>query len=218
MKQPPKDARLPAQARREAIVAAALDVFANGSYAGSTTAELARAAGVSEPILYRHFASKRDLYLACLDEAWRQLREAIEAKAAELGAFDGPFAIAQTALGLRRKRAVVPNLWIQALTEAAGDPVIRRRLRRHVREVHGFIADLIRRGQAAGGVERDRDADAEAWIFIAGGLLVSVGDRLGGIVGHDDFTRIAAARYRWLTGREGPNKGTSPAAAPGTFI
>ena len=45
------------------------------SYRGATTAEIAREAGITEPILYRHFGSKRDLYLACLDEAWRQFRE-----------------------------------------------------------------------------------------------------------------------------------------------
>ncbi|MBA3347526.1 MAG: helix-turn-helix transcriptional regulator, partial [Actinobacteria bacterium] len=35
-------------------------MFAAGSYAGATTAEIAREAGISEPILYRHFSSKRD--------------------------------------------------------------------------------------------------------------------------------------------------------------
>ena len=63
-------ARLPAAERRQAIVDAALRVFASGSYSGATTAEIARAAGISEPILYRHFASKRELYLACLEAAW----------------------------------------------------------------------------------------------------------------------------------------------------
>ena len=48
------------------------------SYRGATTAEIAREAGISEPILYRHFGSKRDLYLACLDEAWRSFREGAE--------------------------------------------------------------------------------------------------------------------------------------------
>ena len=65
--------RLPAAARRRAILDAALRVFAAGSYSGATTAEIARAVGVTEPILYRHFASKRELYLACIDEAWRAL-------------------------------------------------------------------------------------------------------------------------------------------------
>ena len=47
-----------------------MKVFSTGSYSGATTAEIAREAGISEPILYRHFASKRELYFACLDEAW----------------------------------------------------------------------------------------------------------------------------------------------------
>ena len=62
--------RLPAAERRLAIIQTALRVFTEGSYRGTTTAEIARAAGVSEPILYRHFASKRDLYLAALDYVW----------------------------------------------------------------------------------------------------------------------------------------------------
>ena len=49
--------RLPAAERRLALVEAAIRVFTDGSYRGTTTAEIARAAGVPEPILYRHFAS-----------------------------------------------------------------------------------------------------------------------------------------------------------------
>ena len=66
--------RMPAAERRLAIVEAAIRVFTEGSYRGTTTAEIARAAGVSEPILYRHFASKRDLYLAALDHVWSEAR------------------------------------------------------------------------------------------------------------------------------------------------
>ena len=192
--------RLPAAERRQAIVDAALRVFVDRSYAGTTTAEIARHAGVSEPILYRHFRSKRDLFFACLDEAWRQLREAWEVKMAQLGASDAVSAIGKTALGLRKERVLLPNLWVQALSEAGSDPVIRKHLRDQMREVHDFVAGTIRSAQAAGGVASDRDPDAEAWIFVAGGLLISVADRLGGVLGHDDFTAIAAQRYRWLTG------------------
>jgi transposase-like protein len=47
------ETRLPAAERRQAIVDAVLRVFVGGSYSGATTAEIAREAGVSEPILYR---------------------------------------------------------------------------------------------------------------------------------------------------------------------
>src|SRR5580765_5745985 len=66
--------RLPAEERRALLLETACRVFSRGSYRGVTTAEIAREAGVTEPVLYRHFASKRDLYFACIDEAWRQVR------------------------------------------------------------------------------------------------------------------------------------------------
>ena len=66
--------RLTAEARRQAVLDTACRVFSRSSYRGATTAEIAREAGISEPILYRHFGSKRDLYLACLDEAWASFR------------------------------------------------------------------------------------------------------------------------------------------------
>jgi TetR/AcrR family transcriptional regulator, transcriptional repressor of aconitase len=58
-----KKHRLSAQARKLAIVKAALPLFARKGYAATTTKELARAAGVSEPLLYKHFPSKEALYL-----------------------------------------------------------------------------------------------------------------------------------------------------------
>lgn len=189
--------RLPAAERRQSIVDAGLKVFSTGSYSGATTAEIAREAGISEPILYRHFAAKRELYFACLDEAWARLREVFEARIGEFGDGDAFRAIARTDRGLR---VLTPSLWIQALTEAGEDPEIARYLREHMREVHGYIAGAARHAQAAGVMAADRDPDAEAWIFMAGGLLVSVADRLQGLLGEDDLARIVAQRLRWLTG------------------
>jgi AcrR family transcriptional regulator len=51
-----------AQERKTAIVKAALPLFARKGYAETTTKDLARAAGVSEPLLYKHFPSKEALY------------------------------------------------------------------------------------------------------------------------------------------------------------
>lgn len=192
--------RLPAAERRSAIVAAALDVFGSGSYTGSTTAEIARAAGVSEPIIYRHFPSKRDLWFACLDEAWRDLRLAIEAKAASIRT-TGALADVDTEKRSPWSNPLLPNLWVQGVTEAADDEVIQRHVRAHVREVHDFVAGMMRDHQAAGAIPADRDPDAEAWIFLAGGLLRSFADRLGGVLGTGEFAAIGRERRRWLSGR-----------------
>ncbi len=192
--------RLPAAERRSAIVAAALEVFGSGSYAGSTTAEIARAAGVSEPIIYRHFPSKRELWFACLDEAWRELRAAIEAKAASV-ARAGALADVDTVKRSPWSNPLLPNLWVQGVTEAAEDDAIQRYVRAHVREVHDFVAGMMREHQAAGAMPPDRDPDAEAWIFLAGGLLRSFADRLGGVLGAGEFAAIGRERHRWLSGR-----------------
>jgi len=191
-------ARLSAPERRAAIVAAALRVFSEGSYAGATTAQIAREAGISEPILYRHFGSKKELYFACLDTVWGELRDSLRVKMDELGPIDAWRELGPSTM--RRLKAVVPNLWMQAITEAGEDPEIRRFVRRHMREVHDFFADALRRLQDAGGIPRDRDPNAEAWVFVGGSLLASFADRLGGLLSEDDFQAIKTQRWRWLSG------------------
>jgi len=92
---------------------------------------------------------------------------------------------------------------VQALTEASDDPEIRKFLKRQMREVHNYVADVIRRSQEAGGVLPDREASAEAWIFLAIGLLGTVGRRVGGLI-QDEFPTIIAQRRRWMSGIDEP--------------
>ncbi|HEV2187949.1 MAG TPA: helix-turn-helix domain-containing protein [Stellaceae bacterium] len=54
--------RLDSDERRKAIVEAAVPLFARNGFAGTTTRELAAAAGVSEALLFRHFPSKQSLW------------------------------------------------------------------------------------------------------------------------------------------------------------
>jgi AcrR family transcriptional regulator len=190
--------RLPAAERRRHLIETAIRVFSDGSYRGTTTAEIARAAGVSEPILYRHFASKRELYLAALDHVWDTARtrwtEVLDAAPdvaagfAEMGR--GHFSVHDCKFQLA-------ELWVQALGEAADDPELRKHLGKHMREVHGFIAAAIRRGQAEGSLHPDRDAEAEAWVFLSGGVFGMVGRRVG-LLGDDEVDRIRAARLAWM--------------------
>jgi len=187
--------RLAAKERRQAVLDTACRVFSRSSYRGATTAEIAREAGISEPILYRHFGSKRDLYLACLEEAWRDFREIAEdAISADPNGCLGAIGDAYMA---KQARIRLIDLWTQALTVASDDAVIAAALRKQVREVHDFLADVIRDGQARGVIHADRDPVAEAWIFVAAGLLATMDGRLGGLLG-DDLGRVRAARRAWM--------------------
>jgi TetR/AcrR family transcriptional regulator len=196
--------RLPAEERRAAVLKTACNTFSRGSYRGTTTAEIAREAGVTEPILYRHFESKRDLYLACLEETWAGVRtmwEEVVAAEADPGLWVA--AMGRSFIESEVARPVISNLWVQALAEASEDEVIRAYMKKHMREVHAYVASVGRRAQAAGAIDAERDIEAEAWIFISLGLL-SMADRVLDGVMLDKWPAIRAARLRWLTGRDQP--------------
>jgi TetR/AcrR family transcriptional regulator len=192
--------RLAAPERRAALLDCGLRVFSQGSYRGTTTAEIAREAGVTEPILYRHFASKRALYLAVLEESWSRLRAYWERAVEEEP--DPRFwvsAMGRAYFAAEDPKVQCAELWVQALTEASDDAEIRKFLRKQMRDVHSFVRDVIERSQAAGGVKPDRDPSAEAWIFISIGLLGTVSRRVG-VLAEDDYESIFASRRKWMTG------------------
>ncbi len=67
--------RLTAAARREVILSAAAVLFAERGYRGSSIEEIARGSGVTPPVVYEHFDSKRDLYRELLERHFAELRE-----------------------------------------------------------------------------------------------------------------------------------------------
>jgi AcrR family transcriptional regulator len=192
--------RMAAAERRLHLIETAIRLFTDGSYRGTTTAEIARAAGVSEPILYRHFASKRALYLAALEHVWAKTREGWERKLDQApDACAAIEAIGKGHVSVRSPRLQLAELWVQALSEASEDPELRRHLRGHMREVHDFVAGLIRRGQEQGAIAAERDPDSEAWIMLAGGILGMVGRRVG-LLDDQELAGIRSARLSWLRG------------------
>jgi AcrR family transcriptional regulator len=88
--------RLPASERREQLLQVALEVFANEGFHGASMNLVAERAGVTKPVLYQHFDSKRDLYLALLEEVGNRLLT--EITKATAGALDGK---SQTELGFQ---------------------------------------------------------------------------------------------------------------------
>lgn len=192
--------RMTAPARRDALIEIACGVFARSSYRGTTTKAICSEAGVTEPILYRHFPSKRDLYLACLDAAWKRVQALWgKALADEPDPSGWLQAMGVAYLTAKDKRARLVDLWIQALSEASDDPHIRRYLRKQIREVHEYVQDVIARAQEAGAMFSERDPSAEAWIFMSIGLLGTIDRRLSMLDG--ELARIVASRRTWMTGR-----------------
>lgn len=73
----PSSARLPAARRRQQLLDVSLGVFAERGFHPTSMNDLAEAAGVTKPVLYQHFGSKRELYLELLEDVGTRLREAI---------------------------------------------------------------------------------------------------------------------------------------------
>jgi AcrR family transcriptional regulator len=69
--------RLSAKARRAQLLAVAREVFVEDGYHGAAMEQIATRAGVTKPVLYQHFESKKELYLALLEEDMSSLREGV---------------------------------------------------------------------------------------------------------------------------------------------
>jgi AcrR family transcriptional regulator len=69
--------RLTAEQRRHQLFAVALELFAHSGYRATTMDDIAEAAGVTKPLLYQHFSSKRALYLELVDSIAQDMLAAI---------------------------------------------------------------------------------------------------------------------------------------------
>jgi len=69
--------RMRGEERHAAIVRSAIHLFAEKGFRGTTTRELASSLGVTEPVLYQHFRTKRDLYGAIIEAKARQASERV---------------------------------------------------------------------------------------------------------------------------------------------
>lgn len=162
--------RLPAAQRREQLLDTAAKLFGEKGYSGSTTAELARAAGVTEPIIYRHFSSKKDLFIALLErtgqltiQRWEQFLADAPDPAARLGRLIGanPMVIGE---GRGLYRVVV-----QAMTEIDDEDILAA-LQNHITSLHKFLEGEIVKAQEAGAVGKSFSPEITAWLLMHLGL------------------------------------------------
>jgi TetR/AcrR family transcriptional regulator len=162
--------RLNAGDRRRSILDAALSVLAEEGYAGMTTARLAREVGVSEPILYRHFPSKRALLRALLDEVTTQMITAFhQLTDKESNPVAALRRICQAYPELSRSHDHEFRVINQALLEAR-DAKTRALLEAHYDAYRRFLQNLIEQGQRAGSLRHDIPAAAGAWHMIHSAL------------------------------------------------
>src|ERR1700759_5277422 len=76
--------RMPAAERREMVLEAAVAEFAAHGLAGTSTEDVARRAGISQPYLFRLFPTKKALFLALVEQCFGRVRDAFTAAAGDL--------------------------------------------------------------------------------------------------------------------------------------
>jgi AcrR family transcriptional regulator len=151
--------------RRMEIVGAALDLFATKGLARTTTADIARAAGVSTGALFHYFPSKRAVFLALFeadraewDEAFAAARDAEDPWAALMDVVDR--------LAAEAAHPVVAGLIVEILAQAHRDPEVAGLVADGDRRMVRGIADLVDRLRAAGLADPGMpSATAARWVL-----------------------------------------------------
>lgn len=120
--------RMRAPERREQVLAAALPVFARNGYAGTSTEEVAVAAGISQPYLFRLFATKKELFIALVRRGFDRVGAVFTAAAEGLEGEAALQAMGEVYKGMLADRDLL-LLQLHAYA-ASDDPQIRTAARR----------------------------------------------------------------------------------------
>jgi TetR/AcrR family transcriptional regulator len=154
----PQTGRMSGDERRSQILQVAIRLFSQCGFSGTTTKEIAREAGVSEAMVFRHFTTKSELYHAILD------RKACE------GELSNPFQAVGGAMAENDDAKVFYTLILNALNHHERDPEFMRLLfhaaleghelaeifiNRNIVPLYEFMSDYIARRQAEGGIRKD---------------------------------------------------------------
>jgi len=153
--------RQTAEQRREAVLAAALDAFARGGLHGTSTEEIAAAAGISQPYLFRLFGTKKKLFLAtierCMADTLELFRKAAgEARGREALDAMGKAYVAMVTTDRTRLLAQMEGY------AACDDPDVRDAMRAGYGKLHLFVETVSGKDEAV----------VASWF--AGGMLLNV--------------------------------------------
>ncbi len=189
-----------ADERRALVVRAATTAFAEGGYEGTSTEDVARRAGISQPYIFRLFGSKKELFVEVVRACFRRTAAAFE-RAAE--GLEGPEAL--EAMGVAYSELVKdPELLLvemHAFTASVHDDSVREVARDGMRLIWG----VARRASGAG------TGDLQAWLAL--GMLINVVAALG----LEELDEGWARDIAWMPGPcilEGPGTPDEQRAAP----
>jgi AcrR family transcriptional regulator len=166
--------RMPAAERKKQILKCAVKVFAKSNYYNTKVADIAEAAGISEAMVYRHFPSKKAIFLAVLQHMSDRI---ITFWKDELDSTMGPLEKLR-AMGLGYFQRMIKHsdeLKVQFLAVAGiDDGDIFNRLRSDHQKYIRYIAKVIQLGIDQGEIRKDIDVNALAFAYNGSGIMMNM--------------------------------------------
>jgi len=182
------------QIRREAITSAAAALFAGRGFAETSTADIAKAAGISTGSLFYYFPDKAAIFRGIFEQDIPKSRRLFEAH----GETDDPAAsildiVATLANPARDELA--PGLMVELLRRAGNDPQLMEIVVANDEIVQDGLASLVRRAAEGGQADKGLDAaEAATWIRkIIDAVYLNAGD--GADVDPIPMLRLIIARF-----------------------
>ena len=159
-------ARLPTAERRVLIVEAAIALTAHTEPAAVTTTDIARAVGVTQGALFKHFASRDAIWLAVMQWVRETLLARLQAAASPaLPAIDALQRVFEAHVGFVIAHPGVPRLVFHELQQPAGSPA-KVELAALLGAYRTLVAGLLEAARTAGETDPALDLDAAARLFI----------------------------------------------------
>lgn len=158
--------RLPTELRQATIVAAALQLASQTSPGAITTADIARAVGVSQGALFKHFPSKSAMWEAVLAWVHAALLERLRGAIAQADTPLAALAAAWSAhVGFVMEHPGVPRLLFHELQEPNDSP-LKQAVRRLLQDYRQCLQPVLRQGVAQGQLRRTLDTDAALTLLL----------------------------------------------------
>lgn len=164
-----KRTRMKGEDRRELILARSKHVFASHSYPEASTGILAHESDITEPMLYKHFGSKKGLFLEVLrtsSERFMERWQKIVKQRAEEDILDALSHVMLDYCATIKADPDIHKIFFQAIAES-GDPEIAQCVSRHNQQIHAFVFHLLEQAKERSLLVPDVDINAASWGYMS---------------------------------------------------
>ena len=166
--------RLPAEQRKKQILTAAVKIFARSNFQSARMVDIAAECDITEAAIYKHFPSKKTIYLEILKHMSRRIltfwQEVVEKTPDALEALRN---MGMTYYNRMAKHPDELRVQFQAIAETS-DPEIAALLRQDHIDYMTFIGKVIEKGKRQGKIRKKVDVETIAWLLNGVGILMNM--------------------------------------------